>query len=48
MKAHLICLRAAKALAATGLEILTKEGLVDDIKAEWKKSIENGGPDGRK
>lgn len=37
--AHWRCLRVAKALAATALDVLTVEGLVDEIKKSWKDDM---------
>jgi metal-dependent amidase/aminoacylase/carboxypeptidase family protein len=34
------CLKVSKALAATGLDVLMKKGYIEEIKEEWKQSIE--------
>lgn len=37
------CLRAAKALAGTALDVLTQEGLVDEVKQAWKEDMKRYG-----
>lgn len=39
------CLRAGKALAGTALEVLTQEGLVDEVKAAWEEDMKRYGKD---
>lgn len=34
------CLRAAKALAGTALDVLTKDGLLEEVKKAWEKDME--------
>ena len=40
-EAHVAALRAAKALAVSGLEILTDEELLKEAKREFDKMLEN-------
>lgn len=37
------CLRVAKALAGTALDVLTQEGLVDQVKEAWKEDMRKSG-----
>lgn len=40
------CLRAAKALAGTAVDVLTTQGLVDEVKASWREDMKTyGGKD---
>lgn len=39
------CLRVAKALAGTALDVLTQDGLVEEVKRAWEKDMERYGKD---
>lgn len=39
MEAHFAALRTGKAMAATGIDVLVKDGLLAEITQEWKEKV---------
>lgn len=35
------CLRVAKALSATALDVMTKDGMVERVKSQWRRDMKN-------
>jgi metal-dependent amidase/aminoacylase/carboxypeptidase family protein len=40
-------LRVGKALAATAIDVLTQKGLLEEVKAEWRRDMKKQAPAGR-